>query len=286
MERKYFKHGNHTPDNDKDGYMYNFNTSGSYNFNSHLHSCYEFLHIIHGHLLYTVEGSEYILDDGDFIMTNPSELHSFSFPDEGDYQREFLHIYPGFLEKYPELLEALNSRKAGYFNRFPKSVVEKYEIDKIFNGIEKWCAEPQEETDFMVLTYTLQLIAAIHRCMRIEAPERQKIIVNKKNNAICDYIDHHYKENISIASIARSLFISPSYMSRMFSSEMGMTIKAYLSMRRVRSAKNLIMQGQSITNAYIESGFRDYSTFYRTFVKYAGMSPDEFKKSQTGQSSE
>ncbi|MBQ9599169.1 MAG: helix-turn-helix domain-containing protein, partial [Clostridia bacterium] len=56
--------------------------------------------------------------------------------------------------------------------------------------------------------------------------------------------------------------------------------------RRVRSAKNLIMQGQSITNAYIESGFRDYSTFYRTFVKYAGMSPDEFKKSQTGQSSE
>ncbi|MBR0469823.1 MAG: AraC family ligand binding domain-containing protein, partial [Clostridia bacterium] len=178
MEMKRIVHGNHTPDNDKDGYIYNFNTSESHDFNSHLHSCYEFLHIIHGHLLYTVEGSEYILDDGDFIMTNPGELHSFNFPDEGDYQREFLHIYPGFLEKYPELLEALNSRKAGYFNRFPKSVVEKYEIDRIFNGIEKWCAEPQEETDFMVLTYTLQLIAAIHRCMRIEAPKRQKIIVN------------------------------------------------------------------------------------------------------------
>lgn len=278
MEKKIIKHGNHKPGNDTYGYMYNFNTSDNYDFNSHLHSCYEIIHIIHGHLLYTVEGSEYILDDGDIIMTKPSELHSFSFPGGGIYQREFLHIYPGFLDKYPEIINGLNSRKAGYFNRIPKTMVENYGINKIFREMEKWCAEPAEETDLMMLALTLQLIGTIHCIQRCETPQHQNVVTNKRNNAVCDYIDHHFREDISLATISDSLFMSQSHTCRLFKKEMGMTIKAYLAMRRIRNAKNLIMQGQPITSVYTDSGFCDYSTFYRTFIKYAGMSPEEFKK--------
>ena len=280
MEKKIIKHGNHIPGNDTDGYMYNFNTSDNYDFNSHLHSCYEFIHIIPGHLLYTVEGSEYILDNGDIIMTNPSELHSFSFPDSGKYQREFLHIYPGFLDKYPELIDGLNSRKAGYFNRIPKALVEKHGIDRIFREMEKWCAEPREETDLMMLALTLQIIGTIHCIWRSESPHRQYAVTNKRNNAVCSYIDHHFREDIKLDVIANSLFMSQSHMCRLFKREMGMTIKAYLAMRRIRNAKNLIMQGRPITSVYTDSGFCDYSTFYRTFVRYTGMSPERFKKSQ------
>lgn len=283
MEKKIIKHGTHRPGNDTDGYVYNFNTSDNYDFSSHLHSCYEFIHVIRGHLLYTVEGSEYILDDGDIIMTNPSELHSFSFPQGGKYQREFLHIYPGFLDKYPEVISGLNSRKAGYFNHIPKSTVEKYGIDRIFREMEKWCAAPSEETDFMMLALTLQLIGTIHCIQRREMPQRKAVVTNERNNAVCDYIDRHFREDITLDTLANSLFMSRSHMSRLFKKEMGMTIKAYLAMRRIRNAKNLIMQGQPITAVYTDSGFCDYSTFYRTFIKYAGMPPEKFKKMQKKQ---
>lgn len=278
LEEKVIKHGNHIINNDIDGYMYNFNTSKSYTFNSHMHKCYEFIHIIHGQLLYTVEGTEYMLSDGDFIMTTPDELHSFSFPNNGEYQREFLHIYPGFIKNYPELVRILNSRKAGYFNRFSAEMVKKYGIDKIFQGIEECCTNVEPETDFLVLTYTLQLIAKINQVLRKESPEHQEIITNKKANTIYDYIDHHYTEDIYIDTIAKSLFISPTYLSRVFKKETGMTVKNYLNMRRVTHAKNCIMQGQQPTDIYLECGFKDYSTFYRSFVKFVGMAPDAFKR--------
>lgn len=278
MEYKVIKYGSHNINNDNDGYMYNFNTSKSYTFNLHTHKCYEFIHIIHGKFLYTVEGNDYMVSDGDFIMANPGEYHAFSFPDECEYQREFLHIYPGFFKEFPKVLENLDSRKKGYFNHFPKQLVEKYGIDKIFGGIENCCKEPYPETDFMVLTYSLQLATVITRILREETSEYKKVpLKNKKANSVCDYIDHHYKENITLEEIATLNFMSPSYASRMFKKETGMTIKAYLNLRRVTSAKNLIMEGQKATNIYCECGFLDYSTFYRSFLKFVGMTPDEFK---------
>ena len=101
MEHKTIKYGNHIINDNTNGYVYNYNSSDSYNFNSHIHRCYEFIHIINGNLLYSVEGSDYMLSDGDIIMTNPDELHSFSFPEKCFYQREFLHIYPNFLNRFP-----------------------------------------------------------------------------------------------------------------------------------------------------------------------------------------
>ena len=286
LKSKIIKHGNHVINNDTDGYMYNLNHSKGQDFNSHIHKCYEFIHIIHGRLLYTVEGSEYMLSDGDFIMTTPDELHSFSFPKECDYHREFLHIYPGFLKDYPDMIRVLNSRRPGYFNRFPSETVEKYGIDKIFRGIESCCSKVEPETDFLVLTYSLLLITKIKQILRNESPEHQEIIKNRKSNAVCSYIDRHYREPITVDSIADLLFFSPSYMSRVFKKETGMTVKTYINMRRVTHAKNLIMQGLPITSVYIECGFSDYSTFYRAFSKYVGMSPDEFKKNKNSVNAE
>lgn len=280
MEFKIIKHGNHIINDDTDGYMYNFNASKSYDFNSHIHHCFEFIRIIKGRLIYIVENSEYMLSDGDLIMTKPEEFHSFSFPQECEYQREFLHIYPGFLKDYPQITKKLNERKEGYFNRISAKVVQKYGIDKIFSGIEEYCKAPVEETDFMVLTYTLQLIVKINRIIRSEAPEKQEVITHKKANIVCRYIDTHYMENITLDTIAALTYMSPTHASRIFKKETGMNIKSYLTMRRITHAKSLIMEGRKIMSILFDCGFKDYSTFYRAFVKYVGVSPDEFKKSQ------
>jgi len=126
----------------------------------------------------------------------------------------------------------------------------------------------------------LQLIVKINQVLREEAPEYQEIIANNKANAVYDYIDKHYNEEVTLETIARAMYISPSYLSRVFKKETGITIKSYLNMRRVTNAKSLIMQGRPITPVYLECGFFDYSTFYRAFVKYVGMPPEKFKKMQ------
>lgn len=71
--------------------------------------------------------------------------------------------------------------------------------------------------------------------------------------------------------------MSPSYTSRIFKKEMGMTIKEYLNMRRITLAKNKIINGSRATALFAECGFSDYTTFYRAFVRYVGMSPEAFR---------
>ena len=278
MEREILKYGNHIINNDYDGYLYSYNFSDGYDFNSHLHKCFEFIHIIEGRLIYTVEGNDYMLTEGDIIMTKPNELHSFSFPEKQEYKREFLHVYPGFVDKFPDLVKPLISREDGYFNRIPAAVAKKYGIYEIFERMDKCCRAREAETDYIMLAHTIELMSVICQILRKEAPEAQEIVTNKKTNAIYDYVEKHYQDDITIEKIARSLYVSPSYLSRVFKKETGMTIKNYINMRRVTKAKNLIVEGRRITDVYLECGFSDYTTFYRAFIKYAGTSPDDFKK--------
>lgn len=275
---KVIRHGTHRPGNDADGYIYSFNTSDGYSFNSHMHKCYEIIHIIRGELFYTVEGSEYFLSDGDIIMTNPNELHSFSFPSGGLYQREFLHIYPNFAKIYPDMERMLSSRKNGEYNHIPAKKAEKYRLDKIFENIRSACENAAYETDTVVLAYSLLLTASIHRMLSEDAPEYSHT-ETKRSRSIYDYIDLHYTEDITSADLASQMYMSVSGAERLFKRETGMTIKAYLTLRRVTAAKNLIMEGLKATGIYERCGFNDYSTFYRAFVKYAGMTPEQFQKS-------
>lgn len=278
MEAKVIRHGTHIPGNDSDGYIYSFNTSEGYSFNSHLHKCYEIIHVISGKLFYTVEGREYFVSDGDIVMTNPSELHSFSFPSACEYQREFIHLYPTFTEIYPDAAKMLASRKNGEYNHLPAEKVKKYGLDKLFENMRAACENVTRETDMTVFANVLLLIASINRMLAEDAPEFSRITA-KRSHSIYDYINSHYMEDINLQSAADEMFMSVSGAERLFKRETGMTIKSYLNLRRITAAKNLIMEGQKASGIYLKCGFKDYSTFYRAFIRFAGMTPEQFKKS-------
>lgn len=282
MENKAIKYGNHTIDDNVHGYLYCMNSTESYNFDSHMHFCYEFVHVIEGNLLYTVENNDYMLSDGDMIITNPDELHSFSFPKKCLYKREFLHIYPGFLENSPDTLNLLNSRKNGRFNFLPSGYVKKYGLDKIFENMNSACKAPDTLTHSLMFAYSLELIIQISRLLQNEIIKYTPPTSSKKPNHMQRYIDHNYMHNISVPDIAEAAFMSTAHASRLFKKETGMTIKAYLNLRRITHAKNFIMEGRKATEIYDKCGFENYSTFYRSFLKFAGMSPDDYKMVSSG----
>ncbi len=282
MERKIVKYGNHVIGDNVNGYMYSFNSSQSYNFDSHIHFCYEFVHVLKGNLLYTVENSDYILSEGDIIITNPDELHSFSFPQKCLYEREFLHIYPGFLNQFPDILNLLNSRTNGKFNLLPSYLAKEYCLDKIFENMYIACKNSDMLTHSLMLAYSSELIIQIARLLQNEIIKYTPPTLNKKSNDIQKYIDRNYRRNISVPDIAEAMYMSTAYASRLFKKETGMTIKAYLNLRRITNAKNLIMEGRKATEIYGKCGFENYSTFYRSFIKFVGMSPDDYKAVSSG----
>ena len=96
---------------------------------------------------------------------------------------------------------------------------------------------------------------------------------------ILQYCARHYKEEISVASIAEELKLSRSSVSHIFSLRIGMNFCDYLNGLRLSDAISLLKnKSYSITEVAERSGFSTIRTFNRAFLKQYGVSPSSYRK--------
>ena len=93
---------------------------------------------------------------------------------------------------------------------------------------------------------------------------------------ICDilaYICDHFKEDISLHSLARTFGYSPQYFSSMFHKHMNVNLTEYINIARVNYARKLLSSDKSVAEVAYESGFNSLNSFYRTYKKVFGCTP-------------
>jgi AraC-like DNA-binding protein len=104
----------------------------------------------------------------------------------------------------------------------------------------------------------------------------------RKHSAVtdaCAYIQGHYKEAITLEQVADSVFLSPSYLSSLFTKQTDTHLTDYIQSLRVNEAKKLLEKTQlSITKIAYEVGFSSLSHFYRVYKKYEKICPKEYRK--------
>ncbi len=94
-----------------------------------------------------------------------------------------------------------------------------------------------------------------------------------------NYINEHFRENLSLAELSAELGISQYYFCRLFKQSTGITPHAYLIQQRVERSKQMLKQkDQSINQITIECGFANPSHFARCFRQHTGISPKQFRK--------
>lgn len=96
---------------------------------------------------------------------------------------------------------------------------------------------------------------------------------------VVEYLNQHYMENISLENLARRFYFSPYYLARKFKDETGYTINQYVINRRMGEAERmLIYEKCSIGDIAKKTGYTNLQYFYKTFKKYSGCTPNEFKQ--------
>lgn len=94
-----------------------------------------------------------------------------------------------------------------------------------------------------------------------------------------DYIYDHLHSKINETEIAEYVSLSPSYISRLFKKEVGVSLSTYIAVKRVETAQNMLKYSDyppaDIGN-YL--AFTSHSHFISVFRKYTGMTPNEFRK--------
>jgi AraC-like DNA-binding protein len=103
--------------------------------------------------------------------------------------------------------------------------------------------------------------------------------VAKLNPAI-EYMEKHYRSDISIGELASRVNLSVSYFHRIFQETYGASPLQYLISIRVDMAKDLIRSGLYTMGEIADKvGYDDIYYFSRMFKKATGQSPTEYYKS-------
>ena len=94
----------------------------------------------------------------------------------------------------------------------------------------------------------------------------------------CSYIDRHFADNISSSSIAETIGVSPSYLSRVFKHDTNRTVIEYLNSVRIEQAKKMIEDGARLSVLAQQSGFNSNTYFFTVFKRSTGKTPKEYRK--------
>ena len=98
-------------------------------------------------------------------------------------------------------------------------------------------------------------------------------------NRVFEFIDQNLESDLSLNKISEIAFFSPFHFHRVFKFITGETLNGYITRRRIeKSASDLLHKNITATEIAHKYGFSDNSSYSRTFKKYFGVSPTEFKK--------
>jgi len=99
---------------------------------------------------------------------------------------------------------------------------------------------------------------------------------------VVQYINENLSEGITLDELAREAGLTKYHFCRFFSRHTGMSPMRFISFLKVGKAKELIKNGAAGGNLVliaVQSGFGNYSTFFKQFKRFTGCTPKEYMSS-------
>lgn len=156
------------------------------------------------------------------------------------------------------------------------SYVNKMDIEDKINYTQKLMRLDKFQSLEDAFNYLIQVADIIFNTRTTEEVNRSQLVVEK----ICQYIQDHVGEDLSLVKLAEIHYFNPTYLSRFFKQEMGMNISEYIDQYRVIKAKELFANGElkvrEIANLV---GYESSHSFTRFFKRAIGMTPQEYRDS-------
>jgi AraC-like DNA-binding protein len=93
-------------------------------------------------------------------------------------------------------------------------------------------------------------------------------------NRVCDFIEEHIGEKISLGALSSMAGLSPNHFARAFQQSVGMPPHRYLLRRRLEHVEQMLRETQlPLSQIALAVGFSDQSHLARHFRRLTGMSP-------------
>lgn len=251
---------------------------------AHSHNFYEIYVFVNGSILLSVEDSLFEVKKGDIVIIPPYTIHQLfqSDPNALPYVRMYMYISEPCLRSFQfnehNLLNTLNLATEN--KRYHFSIHDAEEYDSITYCMRKIYENRDRNfhgKQLLNRSYILQLMTLLNgNIIRELEPQGIVHVMDPVIEKVIRYINENYTDDISLDFLAEHFFVNRSSLSKDFKNQTAQTIHNYLIMKRINVAKQEMANGQAPSQVYLTTGFKDYSTFYRTFQRAEGISPKTF----------
>ncbi|MCD7845047.1 MAG: AraC family transcriptional regulator [Oscillospiraceae bacterium] len=247
----------------------------------HFHEFDKVVILLSGQVDYMVESSTYPLRPWDILLIKHHAIHKALIDRSAPYERVILYLDSQYLGRsVPEadLLTCFDQAdQQGQYLLTPSQADQKT-LSALFRAMEEALEDEQFGAQALRDTFLIQLLIHINRiAQRAGSFQRPETVYNPKIAQTLSYINEHLREPLTVDDLAGRVYLSRYHFMRLFKAQTGATVHSYVQQRRLLCAAQQIRRGVPVSKAAEDSGFTEYSTFYRDFRAAFGVSPKQLK---------
>lgn len=249
---------------------------------NHWHQSIEFIYLIKGERLATIENKSFLLHDGDCVLVNANAIHSMKLMETNTII--LLQIPLDFLSQFipdiQEILFVLNNskntpKKQEYVNKV-KSIL--LEMKRVYDKQEDGFLLKFNSLLFALLFELKQHFSV--KILHANPGQRKKDLA--RLTKILKYLQEHYTRVISLDEMAEISYLQPNYFCRFFKKHMGVTFIEYQNQLRLSYIyQDLINTKDTLSTILNRHGFHNYKLFRQLFKQHFGDTPIQIRKQLT-----
>lgn len=247
------------------------------NLERYWHQSIELLYVLSGNAQVYCRNTQYNLREDDIILINMFDVHSVS-----GNKCEVLSLKIDVSALDPEISHFSQKR----FNCNSSIETDKTKftpLKRLIALIVKANINPGDSTDLLNKSYIYELLYILTAYFNAEDNANSKD-VNKNFERIKNiviYINEHYKEKISLNSLAETFFLSTPYISKIFKEFIGISFSDYLTEIRLSHAvKDLANPNSKIEYISEKNGFSNTRSFVAAFKNKYNYLPSKHRKKE------
>lgn len=241
----------------------------------HYHDFHKITLFLQGDVTYDIEGKSYYLQPYDIIIVGAGQMHRPLISGTAVYERIMAYISPDYVSTYEKRGCSLSLLFQHPASPVLRQTQESGTIYGVSCRLRQSCTVPTTPLQ-QVLRETIFLEFLLYLAQDITDGRLGYVKTGRQNEKIrtlLTYIAEHLTGDLSVPTLAAQAYVSPDYLMHLFKEETGSSIGAYITAKRLQRARLLLEQQVPLTTVCYDSGFKNYSTFYRAWKKQYGVAP-------------
>lgn len=231
---------------------------------THIHRTMEIVIVTDGVLNMTIGGKEYEIPKGDGVFISPLEPHMFHSETSNR-----CHVLM-FSEELVNSFSAFVKQNAPRNHRFSVSELGMALVDKIL---------PLESNTVDCISAEAVLAPLCYDISRECVFEARALPFDGTIYRIFEYINEHYREDMTLERVAHAVGVHPVTVSKLFAAHTGLGFSYYLQYLRCNYAARLIKQQElSFSEIAFAAGFGSIRSFNRSFFNIYKATPTQYRQ--------